>query len=123
MNRIAMIVNGIVENIAAWDGISTWDPEGYTLINVTGNLEIEPGWLLTDGVFYPPSASVKPLADSLNEKFNSMTLEEQADFAPLKSAVKLELEQGRNEVAKLIIQRATVPPELEELKTQMLEMF
>lgn len=64
-----------------------------------------------------------PLSQVLNTIFESLPLESQADLAPLKAAVKLELEQGRLEMVKLIIQRAAVPVELEVVKTQMLNVF
>lgn len=64
-----------------------------------------------------------PLSGKLTAIFESLPLELQADFAPLKAAVKLELDQGHMDVAKLIIQRAKVPAELEPLRAQMLEAF
>jgi uncharacterized protein YfaP (DUF2135 family) len=65
-----------------------------------------------------------PLTNQLNAIFEqSLAPELQADLAPLKAAVKLELDQGRANIAKLIIQRATIPVELEPLRTQMLEVF
>lgn len=46
MKRIALIVNGIVANIAVWDGISMWEPEGFELIDITDNLlPISLDWL------------------------------------------------------------------------------
>lgn len=46
MKRIAMIVNGLVANIAVWDGESIWEPEGFALIDITDNpLPISPDWL------------------------------------------------------------------------------
>jgi hypothetical protein len=38
----------------------------------------------------------------------------------LKAAVKLELDQGRAAIAKRIIQRASIPAELEPLRAAML---
>jgi hypothetical protein len=65
-----------------------------------------------------------PLQTQLNALFElALTPEQQADLAPLKAAVKLELEQGRANIAKLIIQRATIPAELEPLRQQMLGAF
>ena len=41
-----MIKNGIVENIAIWDGITVWNPTGYTLIDITTtNMNVNIGWL------------------------------------------------------------------------------
>lgn len=64
-----------------------------------------------------------PLSEQLNNIFSALDPNLQADLAPLKAAVKLELEQGRTDIAKLIIQRAAIPPELEPLRQQMLEQF
>jgi hypothetical protein len=53
MKRIAMIKNGIVQNIALWDGVSPWSPEGFILVDVT-NLDVGPGFTYSNGVFTPP---------------------------------------------------------------------
>lgn len=53
--RIAMIRNGIVENIADWDGVAEWHPEGFELIDVTQVL-CHIGDTYTDGVFSPPES-------------------------------------------------------------------
>ncbi|HEY9685474.1 MAG TPA: hypothetical protein V6C52_00715 [Coleofasciculaceae cyanobacterium] len=64
-----------------------------------------------------------PLSEQLNAIFETLPAEIQADFAPLKAAVKLELDQKREHIARLIIQRATIPPELESLRQALLEAF
>jgi hypothetical protein len=61
------------------------------------------------------------LTEQLNTIFETLPEETQADFAPLKAAVKLELEQNRIQIARLIIQRAVVPLELESLRQDLLE--
>jgi hypothetical protein len=61
-----------------------------------------------------------PLAQQLDVVFSSLPLETQADFAPLKAAVKLELDQDHTEIASLIIQRATIPAELETVRQNLL---
>lgn len=54
MKRIAMIVNGIVENIALWDGDDAWHPGNqYTLIDVT-DLPCNPGDIYINGNFQAP---------------------------------------------------------------------
>jgi hypothetical protein len=68
----------------------------------------------------PPPSLSQQLSNSFEQ---SLTPEQQADLAPLKAAVKMELEQGRINVARLIIQRATIPPELEPLRQRMLDAF
>jgi hypothetical protein len=64
-----------------------------------------------------------PLGAQLNNLFSTLTPELQADFAPLKAAVKLELDQSNAAIAKLIIQRATIPAELENIRQAMLDIL
>ena len=45
MKRIALINNGVVENVALWDGITAWNPEGFLLIDITDNPDVDKGWL------------------------------------------------------------------------------
>lgn len=66
---------------------------------------------------------VYSLETQLDSIFSSLSLEQQADFSPLKAAVKLELELGNQAIAKLIIERATVPEELESVRQNMLSRF
>lgn len=71
-----------------------------------------------------PYEPVKPLIERLNEFFTANLPDEaQADFAPLKVSVRQAMEEGRPNIAKLIIQRATVPEELEPLRAQLLALF
>lgn len=63
------------------------------------------------------------LNDILNLVFSELPPEQQADLAPLKAAVKLELDQNRPEIARLIIERATIPPALENSRQAMLLLF
>lgn len=51
-----MIQNGIVENIAAWDGVSDWKPAGYELIDVT-DIQCNIGDTYQDGVFSTPESA------------------------------------------------------------------
>jgi hypothetical protein len=64
-----------------------------------------------------------PLVQQLDVVFSSLPLETQADFAPLKAAVKLELDQEHIEIASLIIQRATIPEELEAVRQNLLDIL
>lgn len=71
----------------------------------------------------PPenSTELQPLAERLRLAFEGeLPPEAQADLAPLKAAVKMELEQSRPEIARLIIQRASVPPELEPVREALM---
>lgn len=53
MRRIAMIKNGVVQNIALWDGEAPWSPEGFILVDVT-TLDVGPSYTYLDGVFSQP---------------------------------------------------------------------
>ena len=67
-----------------------------------------------------PSA---PLADQLDAVFSALPVDLQAQFSPLRAAIKLELDQGRFAIAKRVIELATVPPELEAQRTALLALF
>jgi hypothetical protein len=64
-----------------------------------------------------------PLDVRLTAIYEAAPLELQADFAALRTAVKDELAAGRVDIAKLIIQRATIPAELEQVRTALLAEF
>lgn len=53
MKRIAMIKDGVVQNIALWDGEAPWSPEGFILIDVT-DMNVGPDFTYADGVFSEP---------------------------------------------------------------------
>lgn len=83
------------------------------------------GFELVDGPPPPDAVQYTPpsLGDELNAIFESLEPVVQADLSPLKAAVKLELDSGRNAIARLIIERAQIPVELEPVRQQMLEHF
>lgn len=70
-----------------------------------------------------PYVAPIPLSEQLNTLFEALAPETQADLAPLKAAVKLELDQHRPHIAKLIIERANIPEVLEEVRALMLSRF
>lgn len=63
------------------------------------------------------------LADQLDAVFSQQPVDLQAQFSPLRAAIKLELDQGRNAIAKRVIELAQVPPELEAQRTALLALF
>ncbi len=74
----------------------------------------------------PPANSVEiqPITERLRQAFEGeLPAEVQADLAPLKAAVKMELEQNRPHIARLIIQRATIPETLEDLRQALLSLL
>lgn len=58
MRRIAMIKDGVVQNIALWDGVSEWSPEEFILVDVTDSPEVGPNFIYLDGEFSPPISEV-----------------------------------------------------------------
>lgn len=75
---------------------------------------------------HPPadSVSIQPLSERLRETFEGeLPPEAQADLAPLKAAVKMELEQNRPHIARLIIERATIPDTLEMVRAALLTLL
>lgn len=54
MKRIAMIKNGVVQNVALWDGTSEWSPSDFTLVEVTDLSEVGPGFIYSNGEFFAP---------------------------------------------------------------------
>src|SRR4051812_38200517 len=107
MKRIAMIPSGTnqVENVASWDGISTWEPEGYTLLDVTDQLTISPGdtYNATTHVFIKPDAPEVPLANQLDDIFRSMSDEVRSQFYVLKATIQQALLDGDIISAKTLI--------------------
>lgn len=48
MKRIAMIQDGVVSNIAIWDGVTEWSPEGFLLIDITNSPEVSIGCIYSE---------------------------------------------------------------------------
>lgn len=54
MNKLyAVVENGVVINVALWDGVTEWGPGVGDVIETDGT--VGPGWLYSDGVFTPPA--------------------------------------------------------------------
>ena len=41
---VALITNGVVVNIAIWDGISLWTPSCDSIVDITNNPDVQIGW-------------------------------------------------------------------------------
>lgn len=82
-----------------------------------------------DGIWQagsPPANSQEllPLPEAFRLAFEkALPPEIQADLAMLKAAVKMELEQSRPEIAKLVIARANIPAALEPARQTLLNLF
>ena len=58
--QYAIIRDGIVENVAEWDGESPWTPpDGTTLQSLEGSTA-GPGWSFDGSAFVPPEPVVSP---------------------------------------------------------------
>lgn len=44
MHQMAMIQNGLVINVAAWNDVSPWNPPGYTIVDVSSQPQVGIGW-------------------------------------------------------------------------------
>lgn len=54
MKTMALIQNGVVENLASWDGFSEWNPgDQFTLVDVTDKA-VDLGWRYVGRVFTNP---------------------------------------------------------------------
>ena len=53
---MAMVLNGVVQEVAVWDGITPWNPgDQYFLVDVTDNPKVESGYIYVNGVFSAPA--------------------------------------------------------------------
>lgn len=63
MRRIAIIKNGIVENVALWEADTDWkdatEDEGNMLVDVTNDLSVGPDFTYSNGKFTPPPYTPK----------------------------------------------------------------
>jgi len=71
----------------------------------------------------PEKLPAAPLADQLDAVFSQQPKELQAQFSILRTSVNLELAQGRIDIARLVIQQAAIPPELEAQRQGLLGLF
>lgn len=75
------------------------------------------------GVKVNPDRVPKPVLDQLKDIFVGLPEATQAQLGPLASAVYMFLEQDNPTVAKLVIEGAQIPAELEAVRAQMLGKF
>lgn len=58
MKRIAIIKNGVVENVALWEDDMEWkqdvETRGGLIVDVTDELSVGPEYTYENGVFTPP---------------------------------------------------------------------
>lgn len=61
--------------------------------------------------------------DAMNAVFAELPIATRASLAPLKAAVKVEIEEGNFDVVAEIINQTVVPPELDAAKQQLLAIL
>ena len=59
IKRIAIIENGVVVNVALWDGVTTWNPRGTT-VDVTDKPSVGPRWTYDGADFIAPPRPADP---------------------------------------------------------------
>ena len=57
IKRIAIIENGVVVNVALWDGVTTWNQQGT---DVTDQPQVGPGWTYDGADFTAPPRPADP---------------------------------------------------------------
>ena len=60
----AMVRDGVVVNIAVWDGESEWATDGFQVFPLAEGVRI--GWVFADGEFIAPPAPVKTYEGLVN---------------------------------------------------------
>ncbi|MEM0966609.1 MAG: hypothetical protein AAGJ81_10720 [Verrucomicrobiota bacterium] len=93
------------------------EPTVTTTPFVLTEAEIAAAW-----AFIPPPPEL-PLTDQLKALLDNQPALIRANFEPLRRPVWDAIERGDYEVAKILIQGATVPPELESVRQEMLSKF
>ena len=46
---------GIVEGVAIWDGMTTYNPQGCVLVKLDDDSLVSDGWTYADGTFTAPT--------------------------------------------------------------------
>ncbi|EFH4910983.1 phage tail protein [Escherichia coli] len=88
----AVIENGVVTNIAVWDGESAWQPTNALVIPVSDNVRI--GWYYEKGKFSPPTQPPKTHDELLREAEAQRQSLIDAAMASI-SLIQLKLRAGR----------------------------
>lgn len=88
-----MIQNGIVQNIAVWDGVSSWSPQGYVLADITSMPQVDMGWAY-DGKNFSAAQriiEVDPIQarfDEIEEKLSELEAAQAQVLDPVPPALK-----------------------------------
>lgn len=94
VRRYAVIADGIVVNVALWDGVTEWTPGDNLLVVQSDTAQI--GWSYVDGEFVAPPPVVTPPPTPAEILANNAAVRDQLlakatrAIAPLQDAVDLE---------------------------------
>lgn len=61
MKRYAIVIDDLVTNVALWDGVTHWQPEGE-VIELDDDSSVGPGWTYDDGEWVSPPPTAEELA-------------------------------------------------------------
>jgi len=75
------------------------------------------------GIRINPDRVIIPLTDKLQAVFAELPAEAQAAFGTIAASVLMFIQFGNTAAAKLVIENASVPPELQSIKDQLLACF
>lgn len=118
---IALILDKLVPGANYSGSLTANDQPAYFALNWQDNRE-KPSWQAILDAANDPNLGKTPL-EQLKEIFVSLPVTAQAEFGTLASAVFMFLQQNNPDAAKLVIENADVPEDLQGLKVQMLEVF
>jgi hypothetical protein len=56
VNKYAVVIAGVVDNIVLWDGVTPWAPDkGSTLVLLADGVAVNIGWRWNGKSFTPPT--------------------------------------------------------------------
>lgn len=55
--RYAIVIDGKVDNVVEWDGITQYEPEPGELVKLHDQARVAAGWTYADGKFTEPEST------------------------------------------------------------------
>ena len=130
MKKLLLIGLLLFSPAFAADWVHLYDPVNQVHYDNGGFIPIDSSvpvegwqWVLDKAPEGSKPYNVKTKAEQLDEVYNSQPAIKRAQYAPLKAAVNLLLEQGDVEAVKVIIEATDVPQEDSQLKEIMLQLL
>lgn len=75
MKIYALIKAGIVSNLIMWNGLTSYNPQGITKVDVTSRKDIQIGWSYDGSTFSAPAMTRTPVEKSISDVYKTF-----ADF-------------------------------------------